>query len=719
MVVQHNLTAMNANRYLGINNSKLSKSLEKLSSGYAINRAGDNAAGLAVSEKMRSQIAGLTQGVKNAQDGISMVQTYEGALTETDSILQRMKTLADQSANGTYQDDVDRDAIQLEFDQLNDELNQIADTDFNGVVCLNGGQMADGTMAVNGKFDYENGTAVAPSKLGKGDVNLLDNQGFNNKFTDATTGKNLAYADTFWNTVNSQWDRNDTDASNDGPASVDVTFQYDKASGDWKAISATNGADYKKVAMAQKGNGGFTVNSPKTTQTTYEYTDANGDTQVSDKAHFDALKADAQAYWIEKATGNIVDKTAYLADIGADATHAANYQAMVVNEVKTDVDGAVLADVVVDESKLANGDTITLTFNNPAGEISAPQNAGAKVTEDGNLTELIGAEKAVDLDLGVKLDAGFTKDKMNADVYAFLKELDGADVKVSYKENGDADYSAAMSITLNNGTIIKSGGDGDTTELSINGSTFTFTWEATDPTDATKPGVMTISADGQDLMTISAAAMKGVETVPDPADPTTTETHYSTGDISYKIGLENYKYDNGSVPSVEVAKTGTVSKSNSNKAATAPLTYTDHVVLQAGARTKDSVDFTFEYSSGGLGDLKANMNCSAREDGLGTAGLSLRTQEDANYAIDRIDNAINKVSMVRATFGAVQNRLEHKIDNMNVTIENITSAESGIRDTNMPQEMMNFTKQQILAQASQSMLAQANQLPQSVLSLLQ
>ena len=148
------------------------------------------------------------------------------------------------------------------------------------------------------------------------------------------------------------------------------------------------------------------------------------------------------------------------------------------------------------------------------------------------------------------------------------------------------------------------------------------------------------------------------------------------------------------------------------------MTYTDHIVLQAGARTKDSVNFTFEYTSGGLGNLKANMNCSARADGLGTDGLSLKNQKDANYAIDRIDNAINKVSMVRATFGAVQNRLEHKIDNMNVTKENLTSAESRIRDTNIAEEMSNFTKNQILSQASQSMLAQANSLPQSVLQLL-
>ena len=120
--------------------------------------------------------------IKNAQDGISMVQTYEGALTETDSILQRMKTLADQAANGTYQDDVDRDAIQLEFDQLNDELDQIADTDFNGVIVLNGGQMSDGLKAVDGKFDYENYVRDA-KHLTSADVNRIDYQLLDDKST--------------------------------------------------------------------------------------------------------------------------------------------------------------------------------------------------------------------------------------------------------------------------------------------------------------------------------------------------------------------------------------------------------------------------------------------------------------------------------------------------------------------------------------------------------
>ncbi|MBQ9947993.1 MAG: hypothetical protein IJO91_06350 [Oscillospiraceae bacterium] len=194
----------------------------------------------------------------------------------------------------------------------------------------------------------------------------------------------------------------------------------------------------------------------------------------------------------------------------------------------------------------------------------------------------------------------------------------------------------------------------------------------------------------------------------------------SSGKKTYNISIENYNYDTSAVPSVEVKSPvdGAVSKANSNNAATAPLTYTDHLVLQTGARTKDSVDFTFNYDTEGMGQLKSNLDVSSRANGLNTANLSLATQEDANAAIDKIDNAINKVSMVRATFGATQNRLEHKIENLTATAENLTEAESTIRDTDMASEMMNYTKYNILQQAAQSMLAQANQQPQSILQLL-
>ncbi len=124
MVVQHNLTAMNSNRMLGITANVQAKSTEKLSSGYRINRAADDAAGLAISEKMRRQIRGLTQASTNAQDGISCVQTAEGALNEAQSIMQRMRELSVQAANGTNSYD-DKKTIQAEIDELQKEVDRI------------------------------------------------------------------------------------------------------------------------------------------------------------------------------------------------------------------------------------------------------------------------------------------------------------------------------------------------------------------------------------------------------------------------------------------------------------------------------------------------------------------------------------------------------------------------------------------------------------------
>ena len=139
MRIQHNIAALNSYRNLSGNNNAVSKNLEKLSSGYRINRAGDDAAGLAISEKMRAQITGLKTAQKNANDGISLVQTAEGALTEVHSMLNRMVELADQSANGTYDNKVDRANLQKELDSLKSEIDRISEgTNFNGINLLDG-----------------------------------------------------------------------------------------------------------------------------------------------------------------------------------------------------------------------------------------------------------------------------------------------------------------------------------------------------------------------------------------------------------------------------------------------------------------------------------------------------------------------------------------------------------------------------------------------------
>ncbi len=632
MVVQHNMNALNAYNKLNTNVSGLKKSSEKLSSGYRINRAGDDAAGLAISEKMRSQIRGLSQAKRNSQDGISMIQTFEGAAQETHSILQRMKELAAESANGTYDNATDRAAIQLEFDQLNDELNQIADTDFNGTIVLNGGQMSDGLKQVNGEFNYA--TAERDSKqLSKTDINLLDAQNFDNKGTLKTI------ADDVWKEIsNEAWDRSKS-TNNQGPDSVDVTLQYDKTKNEWTVTGATNGADSDKLEAKATDNGGF--------------------------------------------------------------------------ELKTKA-GLKIANVIVDETSLKNGDSITLTLNNPASGVAAPTNAGATQTAQANWAQNGDTKDAKDYDVTVAIDGYVTDDTMTPAIKSILDAIDGAQLDVTYASTKAlADKATTMKLTLSDGTSVTGIlGDGSTNSgILAAGSTITLK-DGTQFQAKINNGAIEIydNKDGDNL----------IATITPGAHAATEKT---SGTLSYKLGMEYKNYDTSKLPTVEVKSpdSSAVSNSNSFKNSTARMTYSDHLVLQTGARTKDSVDFTFQYNTDGsadMGTLKANLNISARADGLNTENLSLATQDDANYAIDQIDKAINKVSMVRASFGSIQNRLEHKIENLTTTTENLTEAESTIRDTDMASEMLNYTKYNILQQAAQSMLAQANQQPQSVLQLL-
>lgn len=165
MVIQHNISAINSYRNLSTNQNALSKNLEKLSSGYKINRAGDDAAGLAISETMRSQINGLNQAVNNANDAVGLIQTAEGAMTETHSMLQRMKTLTTQAANGTYTETA-RKNIQAEINALNSEITRIASTtEFNGEKPLNPKDKANLTFFIGASADKTNAMTVAQQSM--------------------------------------------------------------------------------------------------------------------------------------------------------------------------------------------------------------------------------------------------------------------------------------------------------------------------------------------------------------------------------------------------------------------------------------------------------------------------------------------------------------------------------------------------------------------------
>lgn len=190
MRIQHNISALNAHRQLSNNTSALSKNLEKLSSGYRINRAGDDAAGLAISEKMRAQIRGLDQATANANDAISLVQTAEGGLQETHSILQRMRELAVQSANGTYQDTVDREALNKEMSALKSEIDRIStSTNFNGINLLDG-SLGGTEAAITGGTGNAINAATAKASISGGKLTATDT------ITLTTNGTKLTAATT-------------------------------------------------------------------------------------------------------------------------------------------------------------------------------------------------------------------------------------------------------------------------------------------------------------------------------------------------------------------------------------------------------------------------------------------------------------------------------------------------------------------------------------------
>ena len=291
---------------------------------------------------------------------------------------------------------------------------------------------------------------------------------------------------------------------------------------------------------------------------------------------------------------------------------------------------------------------------------------------------------------------------MSKDLDTFYEALKGATVTVDYGSGDTAAGAVNVKLEFSDADGNKYLLDKDNTSIKIGDTTFTGTFTAAS-------SKLEIKAGTNSVITFEGAVNKA----------NASGNNGSTGTIKYTLGSSESTYSELGKPTASVVQPASVvSKSNAFEQSKATMTYTDHLGLQVGARTKDLVDFTFGYTSNGIGDLKANLNCSSRTDGLGTADLSIADQKSANAAIDQIDNAINKVNMVRATFGAAQNRIEHKISNIDTNTENLTAAESRIRDTQMDKEMMKFTSNQILSQASQSMLEQANSLPQGVLQLL-
>ena len=547
MIVQHNMSAMNANRMLGITNSSLAKSTEKLSSGYKINRAADDAAGLSISEKMRSQIRGLNKASDNAQDGISLIQTAEGALNESHSILQRMRELSVQASNGTETDD-DREAVQKEISQLQDELTRISSTtEFNTMKLLDG-SLGGGSSATGIKVD----ASVSNKALQAGA--LKTTAATNGKYTSAGA---VSAAD---------------DLSAGDTTSLTVNFLNEKGEQD----SITVNLKYKDATTLVSEDG------------SREYTVAAGKATVEDKTK------------------------AFLAELKQTS----------------------LADDFTMVGTAADG-KIEFTAKTAGTETSRILSTSESNIKAGVFTQAT-ATKAADT-------------KAPADAYQSIK----ADV-------GTYDGGATTNI--------------DDYIFTVNGERFMY---------ATADGVAALKSktDYSDVNFVKA------DTVDDDA------ANAMASLISAKTGI-NAEIDANETTTVDLKPS--VSSSTAGKGMT----------LQIGANEGQTMSFSID-------------DMSAKSLGVDGNKVDLATQDGAQKATTTIDAAIKKVSAQRSKLGAVQNRLEHTIANLDTASENTQTSESRIRDTDMAEEMVAYSKNNILLQAGQSMLAQANQSNQGVLSLLQ
>ncbi len=580
MRIQHNIAAMNAYRNYNINTSAVSKNLEKLSSGYKINRAGDDAAGLAISEKMRAQITGLNAAQKNVKDGISLVKTAEGAMQEIQDMLNRMDYLATQSANGTYDNEVDRANLQKEVDQLKAEINRIADSsNFNGIKLLDGSLDAS-TKVINNVDVIRDMDIVADGQLGK-----------------------------------------DPQA---GVYSVDLS-----------KVSVTSSADNQSVTLSLWGKDmqvelgkDVTLSGSELAKKFAEAWNADS-TDKWEATHGFKMNASAEGDKLVFTMSNAPTKE-WLVDTG---TNKGNF----VYSDKTSIAGNNAQEVTVTVEQEAVDSTRGRMYGQAMFELATKAGAGKVAVVDGG-TVTIGDETYV---FAIGPDSK----------YKGLENVVDLTDQTAKSPDLLAYAAQRLSTAAQDNTRFKVG-------TSVNGPFITVT-EKEGGVDYSKNNLA--GADGLGSHGVNAA------------------TNQDAKGSDWAGLIQTGKVD--------------------------PTVLDKGLTLQIGDTSE-----SYNQLKVSVGDIHTKA--------LGIDKISIASQAGAAAAISTIKDAINSVSSIRGTLGATQNRLEHTQNNLSVMKENIQDAESTIRDTDIAEEMMSYTKNNILVQSAQAMLAQANQIPQGVLQLL-
>lgn len=769
--IYNNISSLNAQRYLSITNSQMSKSLERLSSGLRINHAADDASGLAISEKLRGQISGLKRASMNAQDGISMLQTAEGGLQEIQSIVQRMRELAVQAANGTYTAN-DRAELQKEIDQLKSEINRIsASTEFNTKKLLNGDASALWSASTN-KLE-----AIIKGKVAEGEYSVS---------VTATAGKNYIYK---------------TDIMTIGESNT-----YGK-------VENSSGASWKNAVKSIDNINGFESGSSVTLKKI--------DTTGNDAAAVLGYTGGADVSLSDNGTPYDVSASGYLeveflAATSAnenDTSTSSTTQTRAANAARVrfyNAETGYVSDWVNVDLKYISGNGST--DNNPDNEF-IELNSSSGLTTDGssNLFSAAGGLRIITTDDNIGVG-----DKVVISLSDYDKSDNSTDITVQYTTSGnhpEVTYANAISSTSESSATVYVGNfDSNSGEFNLNSFRINFN-PVTSITD-TENLVFTVLGEG-DVAT-SATKLKDIQrfvnddgrnifdntqeltifgngkqaTIYLEGDDTLADfeskledalvNDLEMGDSSIKNDLVYYdttagtfKIQSGlvgedskisfigdqklidglSLTTVQKGENSSLTVSVTKNGATVGSDTVNDYTLRgviSGIELKfdkniginkvtgnGSGNLTFDDTGSGttielhLVDNSTALQIGANEGQdinvsvaqINTKSLDLDNvlvvdQKSAQKAITKIDRALEFISGARSTIGAQINRLEHAITNLDTARENLTASESRIRDLDIAEEMAQFTRYQILQQSSTAMLAQANQLPQLALQLL-
>ena len=802
--IYNNVTSLGAQRYLNVANNAQTKSLQRLSSGLRINTAADDASGLAISEKLRGQISGMKRASMNAQDGISYLQTAEGAMASVTSMLQRMRELAVQAGNGTYTTN-DREMLQLEVDQLKDEINRISQTsEFNTKKLLDGsgtalwsstenylGAVVRGPAAAEGNYKVDTSVQPGQNNVYKSQImqvkdGVLVAEVTNTDPEDASVTsvrdpENIPVTNTSGMTITVKGETDDIDADTNRTHTLTAMQTYHGAEGsqsNWRVTSATytNGdntmSGYYEIEIVDTTDGsvsgGFTYR--------YRYMDSKTG-EMSSWVEAEAIANATAVITLNlggvAAGGTSAQMTLRLPGAGSTiqpgdkivstfdaASTAFNGSASGSGSLQIDNGPVLTFSAAGSLVKADNGDE-KIDYNEIKYHM-ATMDPKTGVIDYGSLTvefregtagattPTAGVLVSGTTTVNVRDNGPATKDTKLSDLTQFTN-ADGVNILANTQELTIYNQGKSTTIYLEQDDTIEDfdkkltdalmelglGADDSTSSgrtvneslvryVSKEGVANSDSYKATAGTNESVPGTFVIQTaalgrDSELVFTGDQNLMNALglapiqEGVNSSIDVTVTDAH--TGKFIGSDNINDGKARNiidgiditieqdAGIEPVWNDSTKSFEFNATKEVSTAYLHVVDNrTELQIGANQGQTLNIS-------VGQLDTT--------GLEIDDVYVMDMELSQRSITKIDKALEILSATRATVGAQMNRLEYTISNLDTARENLTAAESRIRDLDIAEETTNLTKNQILVQSATSMVAQANKIPQQALSLLQ